>query len=82
MVCEENACGDFQLIFSMDSMCTTDGVLSQCIGCYQSIGFGVKLRRLFFAFAFVYGYAISMLSSVKVRADFDGQGGKTACAWY
>lgn len=63
-------------------MCTTDRVPLQCVRCYQSICFGIIIRKLFFAFAFVYEYAISMLSSVKVRADFDGQGGKAPCAGY
>lgn len=81
MICGENTCGDFQLVLSV-GMCTTVRVLLQCIHRYQIIGFGIKLRELYFAFAFVYEYAISMLSSVKVRADFDGRGGKAACAVY
>lgn len=61
MICEENTREDFQLLFSVGSMCTTDRELLQYIHCYQNIGFG-----------FVYEYAIFMLSSVKVRADSDG----------
>jgi len=72
MICGENASGDFQLVFSVGSMCATERVFLQCTRCCQSICFGPKLRGLFFAFAFVYEYAISMLSSVKVTADFDG----------